>query len=73
MLHELADQLTGWAQDLAHLNLPPSVLSPLHAAAAAITSAAAQVSQAASAFRETFSDARHAAAGGLRITGQDPH
>jgi hypothetical protein len=67
----LAGQLGAWAERLAVLNLPQQVLDPLRQAGDGLTAARAAAARAAQAFEDEFTDVRHVAARGLRITGQD--
>jgi hypothetical protein len=70
-LKSLADQIEEWADGLSALNLPRSVLTPLHQVSEGITDAADGATQAATAFENEFEDARDVAARGMTITGQD--
>ena len=70
-LKSLADQIEQWADGLSALNLPRSVLSPLHQVSEGITDAADGATQAATAFENEFEDARDVASRGMTITGQD--
>ena len=71
VLKSLADQITDWADGLSALNLPASVLSPLHQVSEGITDAADGAAKAATAFENEFEDARDVAARGMHFTGQD--
>jgi hypothetical protein len=71
VLESLANQIDCWADGLGVLNLPPSVLTPLHQAGDGITAARMAGAEAARAFEDEFEDARNVAAHGLRFTGQD--
>ena len=70
-LKSLADQIEQWADGLSALNLPRSVLTPLHQVSEGITDAADGATQAATAFENEFEDARDVASRGMTITGQD--
>ena len=70
-LKSLADQIEEWADGLSALNLPRSVLNPLHQVSEGITDAADGATQAATAFENEFEDARDVASRGMTITGQD--
>lgn len=70
-LKSLAEQVADWADSLSALNLPPSVLNPLHAVSDGIEDAAAGATKAATAFEDEFEDARDVASRGMTITGQD--
>ena len=70
-LKSLAGQIGEWADGLSALNLPRSVLNPLHQVSEGITDAADGATQAATAFENEFEDARDVAARGMTITGQD--
>lgn len=71
VLKSLADQIGDWADGLSALNLPQSVLSPLHQVSEGITDAADGATKAATAFENEFEDARDVAARGMHFTGQD--
>jgi hypothetical protein len=71
VLKSLADQIADWADGLSALNLPQSVLSPLHQVSEGITDAADGATKAATAFENEFEDARDVAARGMHFTGQD--
>lgn len=71
VLKSLADQIGDWADGLSSLNLPASVLSPLHQVSEGITDAADGAAKAAAAFENEFEDARDVAARGMHFTGQD--
>jgi hypothetical protein len=71
VLTPLAGQISDWTGGLAALNLPASVLNPLHQAGGGITAARAAAAQAAQAFGDEFADARDVASRGMTITGQD--
>jgi hypothetical protein len=71
VLKSLAEQIGNWADGLGALNLPQSVLNPLHQVSDGITEAAAGAAQAAKAFEDEFEDARDVASRGMTITGQD--
>lgn len=71
VLKSLAEQIGDWADGLSALNLPSSVLNPLHQVSDGITDAAAGAAQAAKAFEDEFEDARDVASRGMTITGQD--
>lgn len=71
VLKQLAEQISNWADGLGALNLPQSVLNPLHQLSDGITDAAAGAAQAAKAFEDEFGDARDVASRGMHITGQD--
>ncbi len=71
VLQSLADQVSSWADSLGALNLPQSVLSPLHQAGDGIAASCIAAAQAARAFEDEFEDARNVAVRGLRFTGQD--
>ena len=71
VLKSLAEQISNWADGLGALNLPASVLNPLHQVSEGITDAAAGATQAAKAFEDEFEDARDVAARGMHFTGQD--
>lgn len=71
VLKSLADQIGDWADGLSALNLPSSVLSPLHQVSEGITDAADGAAKAATAFENEFEDARDVAARGMHFTGQD--
>jgi hypothetical protein len=71
VLKSLADQIGEWADGLSVLNLPTSVLSPLHQVSEGITDAADGATKAATAFENEFEDARDVAARGMHFTGQD--
>jgi hypothetical protein len=71
VLKSLADQIGEWADGLSALNLPQSVLSPLHQVSEGITDAADGATKAATAFENEFEDARDVAARGMHFTGQD--
>jgi hypothetical protein len=70
-LKSLAGQIEEWADGLSALNLPRSVLNPLHQVSEGITDAADGATQAATAFENEFEDARDVASRGMTITGQD--
>jgi len=71
VLKALAGQVADWADSLSALNLPQSVLTPLHEVADGITDAATGAARAAAAFEDEFEDAREVASRGMTITGQD--
>ncbi len=71
VLKSLADQIGEWADGLSALNLPQTVLNPLHQVSDGITDAAAGATQAATAFENEFEDARDVASRGMHFTGQD--
>jgi hypothetical protein len=71
LLKSLADQIGDWADGLGALNLPQSVLNPLHQVSEGITDAADGAAKAATAFEDEFEDARDVAARGMHFTGQD--
>jgi hypothetical protein len=71
VLKSLAEEISNWADGLGALNLPQSVLNPLHQVSDGITDAAAGATQAAKAFEDEFEDARDVAARGMHFTGQD--
>jgi hypothetical protein len=71
VLKSLAEEIASWADGLGALNLPQSVLNPLHQVSDGITDAAAGATQAAKAFEDEFEDARDVAARGMHFTGQD--
>jgi hypothetical protein len=71
VLKSLAEEIANWADGLGALNLPQSVLNPLHQVSDGITDAAAGAAQAAKAFEDEFEDARDVAARGMHFTGQD--
>lgn len=71
VLKSLAEEISTWADGLGSLNLPQSVLNPLHQVSDGITDAAAGATQAAKAFEDEFEDARDVAARGMHFTGQD--
>ncbi len=70
-LRALAAQVSEWAGGIGGLNLPPSVLGPLHAIGDRIGQAAASAEQAAQALEAELGGARDTAARGMRITGGD--
>lgn len=70
-LKALAEDIGNWAEGLGALNLPQSVLNPLHQVSEGITEAAQGASQAATNFEAEFEDAREVASRGLHFTGQD--
>jgi hypothetical protein len=71
VLRSLAGQISDWADHLAALNLPASVLDRLLQASDRLTDAADGTAKAAAAFEEEFDEARDVAARGMRFTGQD--
>jgi hypothetical protein len=71
VLKSLAEQIGDWADGLSALNLPKSVLDPLHQVSEGITDAADGAAKAAAAFEEEFEDAREVASRGMHFTGQD--
>jgi hypothetical protein len=71
VLKSLAEEISNWADGLGSLNLPQSVLNPLHQVSDGITDAADGATQAATAFEDEFEDARDVAARGMHFTGQD--
>lgn len=71
VLKSLAEEIASWADGLGALNLPQSVLNPLHQVSDGIADAAAGATQAAKAFEDEFEDARDVAARGMHFTGQD--
>ena len=71
VLNVLAVEVADWADSLGGLNLPQSVLAPLHQVSEGINEAATGASQAAKAFEDEFEDARDVASRGMHFTGQD--
>lgn len=71
VLKALAEEVADWADSLGGLNLPQSVLAPLHQVSEGINEAATGASQAAKAFEDEFEDARDVASRGMHFTGQD--
>ena len=71
VLKSLAEQIGNWADGLGSLNLPRTVLDPLHQVSEGITDAAQGASQAALSFADEFEDAREVASRGMHFTGQD--
>jgi hypothetical protein len=70
-LSSLAGQVSDWADGLAALNLPASVLDRLLQASERLADAADGTVKAAAAFQDEFDEARDVAARGMRFTGQD--
>jgi hypothetical protein len=71
VLRSLAGQISDWADGLAALNLPASVLDRLLQASGRLTDAADGMTKATAAFEEEFDEARDIASRGMRVTGQD--
>jgi hypothetical protein len=71
VLKGLADEVGDWAEGLAGLHLPPSVLNPLTTLCEGIEGAATGAAEAAASFEEEFEDARDVASRGMHFTGED--
>jgi len=71
VLKALAEEVSDWADSLSGLNLPQSVLAPLHLVSEGIEEAASGASQSAKAFEDEFEDARDVASRGMHFTGED--
>ena len=71
VLKALAEEVADWADSLSGLNLPQSVLTPLHQVSEGIEEAATGASQSAQAFEDEFEDARDVASRGMHFTGED--
>jgi hypothetical protein len=71
VLKALAEHVADWADSLSALNLPRSVLAPLHTVSEGIEEAASGATRAAASFEDEFEDARDVASRGMTITGQD--
>jgi hypothetical protein len=70
VLRSLAGQISDWADHLAALNLPASVLERLLQASDRLTDAADGTAKAAAAFEAEFDEARDVAVRGMRFTSQ---
>ena len=71
VLKALAEEVSEWADSLSGLNLPQSVLAPLHLVSEGIEEAATGASQSAKSFEDEFEDARDVASRGMHFTGED--
>ena len=71
VLKALAEEVSEWADGLSGLNLPSSVLNPLHQVSDGIEEAANGAAQSAKAFEDEFEDARDVASRGMHFTGED--
>lgn len=71
VLKSLAEEVAEWADSLSGLNLPQSVLAPLHQVSEGIEEAATGAAQSAQAFEDEFEDARDVASRGMHFTGED--